>query len=128
MSRSSQPSAADELAVEAARLAAEQHCEDVVVLDLRGLSPVTDFFVICTGTSDRQMRAVADSIEDHAEMRGHTRLGRAGYDTAQWVLLDFVDVVVHLFDAERRSYYDLEMLWGDAKRIEWNTTGPGSES
>ena len=128
MPSSPQPPAAEGLAVDVARIAAVQYCEDVVVLDLRGLSPVTDYFVICTGTSDRQMRAVADSIDEHAEQVGHKRLGQAGYEVAEWILLDYVDVVVHLFNADRRRFYDLELLWGDAKHVEWDTTGSGAGS
>ena len=113
------------MATGVARVASEQHCEDVVVLDLRGLSPVTDFFVIATGTSDRQMRAVADTIDEHAESLGHKRLGWSGYDVAQWILLDYVDVVVHLFDVDRRGYYDLELLWGDGRRVAWEGASAG---
>ena len=101
----------------AARLAAERHCTDIVVLDLRGISPATDYFMIATGTSDRQMRSVADEICETAKKQGFQRFGRAGYEQARWILLDFVDVVVHIFDAEYRNYYDLELLWGDAKRL-----------
>ena len=102
---------AREFAVEVARLAEDYRCEDVVVLDLRGISPVADFFVIATGTSDRQMQAVADAAGERAAELGRHLLGRAGYEAAQWILLDHVDVVVHIFDAERRDYYDLELLW-----------------
>jgi len=105
------------LALTAARLAAERHCTDIVVLDLRDISPATDYFMIATGTSDRQMRSVADEICQAAREQGQQRFGRAGYDQARWILLDFVDVVIHLFDAEYRDYYDLELLWGDAKRL-----------
>ena len=87
-------------------------------MDLRGLSGVTDFFVICTGTSERQMRAVAERITEHGSGLGYRLFGRAGEQTAQWILLDFVDVVVHIFDGTRRAYYDLEMLWGDAPKID----------
>jgi ribosome-associated protein len=105
-------------AVAAARVAAERHCTDVAVLDLRGKSPATDYFVICTGTSDRQMRTVADEISQVARDMGQQRFGRAGYDQARWILLDYVDVVIHIFDEEYRDYYDLELLWGDAERLE----------
>ena len=104
-------------AIEAARVAAERHCSDIVILDLQGLSPATDYFVIVTGTSDRQMRTVADEISDEARKQGQQRFGRAGYEQARWILLDFIDVVIHIFDAEYRDYYDLELLWGDAKRL-----------
>ena len=104
-------------ALAAARLADERHCSDIVVLDLRGISPATDYFVIATGTSDRQMRAVADEICEAARKEGLQRFGRAGYEQGRWILLDFIDVVIHIFDSEYREYYDLELLWGDAKRL-----------
>ena len=104
-------------ALAAARLAADRHCTDIVVMDLKGKSPATDYFVIVTGTSSRQMRTVADEISEKARSQGMERFGRAGYEQARWILLDFVDVVVHIFDSEFREYYDLELLWGDAKRV-----------
>jgi len=104
-------------AVAAAKLAAERHCSDIVVLDLKGKSQATDFFVIATGTSDRQMRTVADQVSDLAKKKGFGRFGLAGYENARWILLDFIDVVIHIFDGEFREYYDLELLWGDAKKI-----------
>ena len=104
-------------AVAAAKVAAERHCTDIVVLDLRGKSPATDFFVIATGTSDRQMRTVADEISEVGRGRGFNRFGSAGYEQSKWILLDYIDVVVHIFDNEYRSYYDLDLLWGDAKRV-----------
>jgi len=104
-------------ALAAAKLAAERHCTDIVILDLRDISPATDYFMIATGTSDRQMRSVADDICQAAREQGQQRFGRAGYEQARWILLDFVDVVIHIFDAEYRDYYDLELLWGDAERL-----------
>jgi ribosome-associated protein len=108
-----------EFAKALARIADENHCDDVVILDLRGLSAVADFFLIGTGTSDRQMRAVVDQMEEYGRRVGQKRYGLSGYDSASWVLADYVDVVVHLFDPQKRGYYDLEMLWGDAPRVEW---------
>jgi len=110
---------ARQFALAAAEVASQRHCTDIVVLDLAGVSPATDYFVIATGTSDRQMRTVADEICQTAGDHGLRRFGRAGYERARWILLDFVDVVVHIFDDEYRNYYDLEMLWGDAQRIGW---------
>ena len=109
-------------ALDAAQLANERHCSDIVVLDLKGKSPATDEFVIATGTSDRQMRAVADEICEAAKQQGLQRFGRAGYEQARWILLDYVDVVIHIFDSEYRDYYDLELLWGDAKRLSLKRT------
>jgi ribosome-associated protein len=104
-------------ALAAAKVADERHCSDIVVLDLRGNSPATDYFVIVTGTSDRQMRTVADEICEAARERGWQRFGSAGYEQGRWILLDFIDVVIHIFDAEYRDYYALELLWGDAKKL-----------
>lgn len=106
-------------AVDAARLAAASHCQDVVVLDVRGISPVTDFFVLATGSSGRQMRSVAEEIEELGEPRKFTAFGRNGHEGESWVLTDFVDVVLHIFSPSSRSYYDLEGLWGDAPRVDW---------
>ena len=106
---SKQNTKAKVLALAAAKLAAERHCTNIVVLDLRDISPATDYFMIATGTSDRQMRSVADDICVAARDQG--------YDQGRWILLDFFDVVIHIFDTEYRDYYDLELLWGDAKRL-----------
>jgi len=106
-----------DFALEAAKVALERRCQDIVVLDLRDVSPATDYFVIATGTSDRQMRTVCDEISQTARNNGFERFGRAGYDQARWILLDFVDVVVHIFSHDYRDYYDLELLWGDAQRL-----------
>jgi ribosome-associated protein len=108
---------AKKFALAAAKVAAERRCSEIVVLDLRDMSPATDYFVIATGTSDRQMRTVADDICGVAKEQGMQRFGRAGYEQARWILLDFVDVVIHVFDREYRTYYDLELLWGDAERL-----------
>ena len=113
----SQNAQAKTFSLDAARIALERHCHDVVVLDLKGASPATDFFVIATGTSDRQMRTVADEISVAGKAAGFPRFGRAGYDQARWILLDFVNVVVHVFDREYRDFYDLENLWGEAESL-----------
>lgn len=106
-----------QFAVEAARIARDRHCTQITVLDLTGLSPATNYYVIATSTSDRQARTVADEITAWGKKHNMPRFGLAGYEQGQWILLDFVDVVVHLFDAEHRGYYNLEMLWGDAKEV-----------
>jgi ribosome-associated protein len=106
--------------MEAARLAATTRCHNVVVMDVRGLSPVCDFFVLASGTSARQMRTVADEINDLAKKNNSRAMNTDGYDGESWILVDFVDVIVHLFSDEARAYYDLDNLWGDAKRVEVN--------
>lgn len=108
---------AKKFAKAAAKIAAENHCIDIVVLDLKGISQAADYFVIATGTSSRQMKTVADEISLAGRETGFPRFGKAGYDQGRWILLDFVDVVVHIFDSEYRQYYDLELLWGDAKKV-----------
>jgi len=110
---------AEQFAVEVARIAHDHNAEQVTVMDLRRLSPVTDFFVICSGTSDRQRQTVCDMIKDYSRKVGEAVYHVSGYSVANWILLDFVDVVVHVFAPEYREYYDLELLWGDAPRIEW---------
>lgn len=121
--RKKQPAAStitgEELARMVARIADENKAEDIVVLDLRGLTSIADFFVIATGTSDRQLRAIADIVQTEARAFGEKPYGVSGYENGTWVLVDFVDVVLHLFDPEHRSYYDLELLWGGAPRIDW---------
>ena len=89
------------------------------MLDVSGISPVTDFLVLATGTSPRQMKTVCDEVEEMAEEKGSRAFSRVGDDSANWTCIDFIDVVVHVFSAEARSYYDLDGLWGDAKIVEW---------
>jgi len=106
-----------------ALIAAELRAEDVAVLDLRGLTNVADYFVIGTGTSDRQMHAVLERIEEYARTVGRAPFHVAGARQSTWILADYVDVIVHLFDPEHRRYYDLDGLWGDAPRVEWQRDG-----
>ncbi len=89
-------------------------------MNLKGLSPVTDYFIIATGTSDRQLRTTADDLLELAKQKYKiTPYGMDGYEQANWILIDFIDVVVHLFSSEYRNIYDLELLWGDAPRVRW---------
>jgi len=106
------------LALTAARVAAEARGTDVKILDLRAITPVFDYFVIATGTSRRQIHAMADEIEKVVKTELHDkRRGAEGYEEGRWIVLDYGDVVVHLFDAESREYWDLEHLWEDAKSV-----------
>jgi ribosome-associated protein len=110
-------------AIEAARLFHDRHCTDVIVLDVNGLSHVCDFIVIATGTSDRQMKSLASELEDLAQEQGEN-VFRTNRDTAStWIVVDFVDVVAHLFEPNQRSYYDLEQLWSDAPSVAWSRNG-----
>lgn len=114
--------AARQFAIDAARMFMDDKCEDVVVLDVSGLSQVTDFIVIGSGTSERQMRSVLKDVEDHGAKNGFTVFRSSTDERATWLLADFVDVVCHVFEPNVRAHYDLEMLWGDAPRLNWART------
>ncbi len=105
-------------ALTAARVAEENRGREVVILDMRELTPVFDYFVIASGTSRRQLHAMSEEI-DHAleDALGDRRMGIEGYDESRWILLDYGDVVIHLFEPETRRYYALEQLWAQAKRV-----------
>ncbi|HEX4793283.1 MAG TPA: ribosome silencing factor [Humisphaera sp.] len=111
--------ATKEFAIDAAKLLADTRCNNVVVLDARGLSTVTDFMILATGTSPRQMQSACDEVAEMAEPRGYRALSRNG-DSGQWTCLDLVDIVIHVFSADARAYYDLDNLWGDARRVSWS--------
>ena len=125
MTPTAQPAAANRsseqartLALTAARVAAETRGTDVKILDLRELTPVFDYFVVATGTSKRQIHAMADEIEKVVKAELHDRRrGAEGYEEGRWIVLDYGDVMVHLFDPESREYWDIEQLWSDAQRI-----------
>ncbi len=90
--------------------------KDVVLIDLREVSEMADYFVLCTGESDLQVKAIVDGVRQSVQDACGERPWRTeGYSHRQWVLMDYVDVVVHVFDSERRDYYNLERLWADAK-------------
>ena len=107
---------AQALAQAAGRLALTRKAADVVTMDLRGLTTMADFFVVCSADSDVQIRAIADAIEEGMRKKGVDAWHRESGSTT-WVLLDFVDVVVHIFHRNTRSFYNLEKLWGDAKIV-----------
>lgn len=114
-----------QLALAAARTAAENRGRDVTILDMRELTRVFDYFVIATGTSRRQLHAMADEIDDVLSKElGCKRLGVEGYDGSHWVLLDYGEIVVHLFDEPTRDYYALERLWCDSKRVPFEPPAP----
>lgn len=112
--------AARDFAVELARRAAATRCRDVSLLDVRGLSPVTDYFVLATGTSARQMRTALQEAAELGQSIGFSPLGMAGQEGESWLLVDFVQVVLHVFSAEARLFYDLDSLWGDAPKLKWD--------
>lgn len=107
-------------AIEVARSLHDDRCVDVLVLDVRQKSQVTDFIVVATGSSSTQIRASAHNAAKHAKSLGFNALNDNLTERDQnWIIIDLVDLVVHVFDADTRVYYDLEMLWGDAERIAW---------
>jgi ribosome-associated protein len=106
------------LALKLARLALTKKAEDIKILDLRELTTVTDYFVICTAFSDTQVKAVADAVMEGSKKIGERVWHKEGMTQKSWVLLDFVDVVVHIFLRETRNFYSLEKLWGDAEITE----------
>jgi len=124
--RASKKDSARRLAVDAAWIAHDNNAEQITVLDLRGVSPITDYFVISTGTSDRQMRTVADALAEHGRSIGQNVWHVAGMEAGGWIVLDFVDVVVHIFDEVRRRYYDLELIWGAVPRVRWRRARPAA--
>ena len=103
----------------AARIAAENKGREVLVLDMRQITPICDFLVIATGASRRQMHAIAEDIDDELVKVGDRRRGIEGYDASRWIVQDYGDIIVHVFDAASREYYALDELWADAERIDW---------
>jgi len=113
-----EPEAARAFAIQAAQSLADDKCTDVVVIDVTGISPVTGFIVIGSGTSARQMRSALENIDELAHESGTRAFAISADDRALWLLADFVDVVVHLFEPNARAHYDLEALWARGKRVQ----------
>ena len=98
--------------------AAEKKAVDLVLLDLRKAAGFTDFFIVCSGTNSRQVRAIADAIIESLARAGVKPAHVEGYDRSEWVLVDYFDFVVHVFAPETRLFYGLERLWGNAERVD----------
>lgn len=108
-----------QLALAAAQSAEDNKGQNVTVLDLRDQTVIFDYFVIATGSSQRQLRAISDAIDDVLQKElGHPRLGTEGYQDSKWILLDYGSIIVHLFDTASRDYYALEDLWAGAKKVQ----------
>jgi ribosome-associated protein len=103
----------------AARVASDNKAQDVLVLDMRGITPLYDFFVIATGNSRRQVHTITESIDAQLAELGDRRRSIEGYEASTWVMQDYGDLVVHVFNPQTRDYYGLEELWADAPRIDW---------
>lgn len=108
----------DDMIMIAARAAGEKKATDLVILDLRQIASFTEYFVLCTGANARQVAAIADSVEEQLRKVGKRPLHTEGYSSAEWILLDYGDFIVHIFSNASRRFYDLERLWRDAGRIE----------
>ena len=112
-----------EIAEIGAEAAFDTRANNVVILDLRGLSSITDFFVICSGNSDTHVEGIANNIEEKLEEHSAKLWHREGGRRATWILLDYIDAIVHIFTEETRDFYGLERLWGDAPRVEYDEEG-----
>ncbi len=106
-----------DLAKKIAELAADKKAQNVVVLEVEELTTVTDYFVIMSGNNENQVKAIAREIEDELADQGLEPYRQAGKNHGRWILLDYKDVVVHVFHKQERSFYDLERLWADAEEI-----------
>ena len=108
-----------DLAATAARAASEKQAHDILLLDVREVFVITDYFLIASGSSDRQVRTIAEEIERAARARGARAVRREGEREGRWILLDFVDFIAHVFLDEDREFYGLERLWADAPQVDW---------
>jgi ribosome-associated protein len=100
-------------------VAQDNKAKNIVVLDMREITPLYDFFVLATGLSRRQIHNIAEEVDAQMAAEGEVRLGIEGYEAGRWVVQDYGDIVVHLFDQDTRGYYALDDLWADARQIDW---------
>jgi ribosome-associated protein len=108
-----------ERAAACARICADNKGKDVLVLDLRGVTTEFDFLVLATGNSRRQLHAMAEEVDAHMQHESEARLGIEGYESSKWIIQDYGDIVVHLFDTFSRDFYRLEDLWAQGKQVDW---------
>ncbi len=111
------PDPARARALQVARAGLDKKAEDVLVLDVRGLTSYADYFVLMTADSERQASAIADNVDQKLKEQGASKVGVEGYESGRWILIDYGDVVAHVFNREARGFYDLEGLWADAPRF-----------
>ncbi|MBU6391853.1 MAG: ribosome silencing factor [Planctomycetota bacterium] len=111
-----------EIAILCARIADNKKAEDILIFGVGDLTFIADFFVICSGFNKRQLQSIANDIELKLGSYGIRWIGMEGYTDALWILIDYGDVIVHLFDKDMRQFYDLELLWGDAPKLQWKPT------
>ncbi len=108
-----------EIALHCARFSDSKKGEEIVVLDLTKTSTVSDYFVIVSGQSEPHLKAIRNEIEGKLKEKGVTPRGIDGFPQSQWVVMDYTDVLVHVFAREQREFYSLERLWGDSPRLDW---------
>jgi ribosome-associated protein len=106
-------------AILSARAALDNKARDIFVLDMRGITPLFDYLVLATGTSRRQIHTIAEEVDAAMRAAGDRRIAIEGYEASKWVVQDYGDVIVHVFDPDTREYYSLEELWADAPRVDW---------
>jgi len=107
-----------------ARVAADNKARDIVVLDMRNITPLYDYLVLATGASRRQIHTITEEIDAAMREQGDRRLSVEGYEASSWVVQDYGDVLIHVFNPQTREYYTLEELWADAGHIDWEIEGP----
>jgi ribosome-associated protein len=107
------------MAITAAQAASNKKAQDILVLDMRDVLVLTDFFIICSGKTDRQVGSIREAVEESLATMGVKPARREGEQHKRWVLLDYIDIVVHIFRQEERDYYEIERLWKDAPLVEW---------
>src|SRR6185295_12945794 len=108
-----------QLALLAAEVCDEKKAKEIVVLDVRKITSISDYFVVCSTSNERQARAIADDLRVRMKDLGKREMGVEGIDDARWVLQDFGDIVLHIFHESQREFYDIEGLWADAKQVRW---------
>lgn len=114
-----------EIARLAAQAASDKKAADILILDVSRLLVITDYFVICSGGNVRQVKTIAEKVEEELKKKNVAHIGIEGQREARWVLLDYGDVVVHIFNQEERDFYQIERLWKDAPQLEWEKKKEG---
>ena len=107
------------LALLAAEVCDEKKAKDIIVLDVRKITTISDYFIVCSTSNERQARAIAEGMRMRMKELGRREMGVEGIEDARWVLQDFGDIVLHIFHESQREFYDIEGLWADAKQVRW---------
>ena len=108
-----------QLALLAAEVCDEKKAKEIIVLDVRKITSISDYFIVCSTSNERQARAIADDLRVRMKELGKREMGVEGIEDARWVLQDFGDIVLHIFHESQREFYDIEGLWADAKQVRW---------